>query len=145
MDFSIWKTCKMTVVEVSFGDCDPAGIVFYPNYFAWADRAFHDFLRPLGGHAALCAKLGALGIGLISADARFRRPVRDGDSLTLTCRISEWSDRSFTLEYVGSVDAEIAVKVKERRGVLCASDNGIFAAETTGFRLLVENVGQGRE
>ena len=31
-------------VGVSFGDCDPAGIVFYPNFFRWFDRCFHHFL-----------------------------------------------------------------------------------------------------
>jgi acyl-CoA thioesterase FadM len=33
--------------EVQFGDCDPAGIVFYPNYLAWFDAAFGRMLRAL--------------------------------------------------------------------------------------------------
>ncbi|HIL88646.1 MAG TPA: acyl-CoA thioesterase, partial [Deltaproteobacteria bacterium] len=25
-------------VRIGWGDCDPAQIVFYPNYFAWFDQ-----------------------------------------------------------------------------------------------------------
>ena len=28
-----------TRVEIQFGDCDPAGIVYYPNYFRFFDNA----------------------------------------------------------------------------------------------------------
>ncbi|BEU28074.1 hypothetical protein PBP221_82140 (plasmid) [Paraburkholderia sp. 22B1P] len=28
-------------IDVQFGDCDPAGIVFFPNYLRWVDAAFH--------------------------------------------------------------------------------------------------------
>lgn len=134
-----------TRVEVSFGDCDPAGIVFYPRFFAWADRAFHDTLRPMGGHAAICQQLNAVGIGLIAAEARFRRPVRDGDLLVIACRVIAWSERSLNLEYVGTVGDQMVVKMNETRGVFCLSENGIFASETIPFRRLVEEFDQGRE
>jgi len=29
----------VTRFTVEFGDCDPAQIVFYPNYFRWMDAA----------------------------------------------------------------------------------------------------------
>ena len=28
-----------TKLEIQFGDCDPAGIVYYPNYFRFCDNA----------------------------------------------------------------------------------------------------------
>ena len=28
------------LVQVDWGDCDPAGIVFYPNFYRWMDRGF---------------------------------------------------------------------------------------------------------
>jgi 4-hydroxybenzoyl-CoA thioesterase len=37
-----------TDVTVSFGHCDPAEIVFYPNFFRWFDAAFHSFLESSG-------------------------------------------------------------------------------------------------
>ena len=35
-------------VEVMFGDCDPAGIVFFPNYSKWMDGASLNFFRQCG-------------------------------------------------------------------------------------------------
>lgn len=32
------KGCVHPVL-VGFGDCDPAGIVYYPNFFRWFDEA----------------------------------------------------------------------------------------------------------
>ncbi len=39
---------KTTVyeVKVQFGDCDPAGIVFFPNFSKWMDAAsLHFFME----------------------------------------------------------------------------------------------------
>ena len=33
---------------VEFGDCDPAGIVFYPNFLRWMDAAALHFFRAAG-------------------------------------------------------------------------------------------------
>jgi 4-hydroxybenzoyl-CoA thioesterase len=34
--------------SVEFGDCDPAQIVFNPNYFRWMDAASLRFFRACG-------------------------------------------------------------------------------------------------
>lgn len=50
---------------ISFGDCDPAGIVFYPNFFGLFDRTFHAWLMAHGGHVAICEAIGAKGLRAI--------------------------------------------------------------------------------
>jgi len=37
-----------TTVTVQFGDCDPAGIVFYPNFQRWMDAASLSFFMQCG-------------------------------------------------------------------------------------------------
>ena len=37
-----------TLFGVEWGDCDEAGIVYYPRYFYWMDCAFHRFLLARG-------------------------------------------------------------------------------------------------
>ena len=37
-----------TSFMVEWGDCDDAGIVFYPNYFYWLDSTFQRWLRAKG-------------------------------------------------------------------------------------------------
>jgi len=64
-----------STVNVSFGDCDPAGIVFYPRFFAWFDATFHGFLKDLNlPHARVCKKLEITGIGIIETGAEFTSP-----------------------------------------------------------------------
>jgi 4-hydroxybenzoyl-CoA thioesterase len=35
-------------VQVQFGDCDPAQIAFFPNYFRWCDAATLHFFTSGG-------------------------------------------------------------------------------------------------
>jgi 4-hydroxybenzoyl-CoA thioesterase len=130
----------MTVLtkNISFGDCDPAGIVFYPNMFRWMDAAFHDLLRPYGGHTAICAQFDAVGLGLAEASARFRQPMRDGDQLELRVEISEWSRRSLTLMYEGTVAGATTFSGREVRCLFVSAEKGIVAADLAPLRALLE-------
>ena len=37
--------------QVHWGDCDPAGIIFYPTYFLWFDAASWNMFAEVGYHA----------------------------------------------------------------------------------------------
>ncbi|MGS4919383.1 4-hydroxybenzoyl-CoA thioesterase [Mameliella alba] len=121
-------------VQVVFGDCDPAAIVFYPNIFRWMDGAFHHMLRPLGGHQYICDALGIVGIGLVEVGARFRSPIRDGDTLLVEGHVSEWARRTLTLSYTGRVGDNLAFEGTEVRCLFTRGENGIVAGDTTDFR-----------
>ena len=45
-----WAMNKTIVYEaaVHFGDCDPAGIVFFPNFSRWMDAASLHFFMQCG-------------------------------------------------------------------------------------------------
>lgn len=113
---------------VSFGDCDPAGIVFYPRFYAWFDRAFHTLLARSGGHAALCSRLGAKGIGLIEASARFRRPLQDGDRIRIDFTVTEWGAKTMSLSYQVWKDDLLCATGTEVRGLFKETDTGMIAA-----------------
>tara|TARA_B110000003_G_scaffold24218_1_gene23171 strand:+ start:4358 stop:4750 length:393 start_codon:yes stop_codon:yes gene_type:complete len=116
--------------KVSFGDCDPAGIVFYPNIFRWMDAAFHHHLRQFGGHAHICKDLGALGIGAMNATSNFRSPLRDGDELDIHVSITGTQNKSIELTYIGRVGERLAFEGFETRAVFVNSERGISAANT---------------
>jgi len=130
-------TVHHCVYSVSFGDCDPAGIAYYPNIFRWVDTTFHDWLRQFGGHAALCTQLGAAGLGLMDATARFRSPLHDGDSLTVTMTALSWSKRSLTLRYAGRVGDRLAIEATETRGIFMPVDGRLTAGTTDALQTLV--------
>jgi len=126
-------------VDVTFGDCDPAGIVFYPNYFRWMDATFHRLLQDkAGGHAALCRKLGAVGIGLMDAGLNFRVPVRPGQRLQFRLSRIDWGDRSLTLRYSADLEGRTALEGHEKRGIFVVQEGRMFASGTEPLRGLLE-------
>jgi 4-hydroxybenzoyl-CoA thioesterase len=126
------------LVSISFGDCDPAGIVFYPNVLRWSDAAFHHLLRRHGGHDHICRSLQAVGIGVAESGARFLSPLRDGDALTITTQITDWGRKTFTLVHSGRVGARDAFEVKEIRCLFKAKESVIVAAEVGALRALLD-------
>ncbi|MEM9393419.1 MAG: acyl-CoA thioesterase [Pseudomonadota bacterium] len=121
--------------RVSFGDCDPAGIVFYPNIFAWLDRTFHLFLdKHGGGHAALCERLGARGIGLTEAQCRFRAPVPEGSDFTVEVSNISWEERVVRLTYTGRVREDVAFEGTETRAVFVFRDGRLRMGNIVDLR-----------
>jgi 4-hydroxybenzoyl-CoA thioesterase len=131
--------------SITFGDCDPAGIVFYPNYFAWFDRTFHDWLRKFGGHAAICNALSALGLGLMDVNAKFKSPSRDGDTLDIQLSIEAWERKGLRLTYEGQIAGRTAVVGQEMRGLFKTTPTGMIAADMQELRVYLESHGYAEE
>lgn len=126
-------------VRISFGDCDPAGIVFYPNYFRWMDATFHGWLQAVaGGHGALCRQLGARGLGLMDARLSFRAPATEGQRLLYRIEGIDWSARSFAVRYSATEGARLVLEGTEVRGVFADRDGRMTAAEVAPLRALLE-------
>lgn len=116
-------------VPISFGHCDPAGIVFYPNYYRWFDRCYHTFLHEkAGGHRSICEKLGAKGTGLIDTGAKFPSPATEGDVLRLEMTLAEWGSRTLRVEYIGHVSDRRVVEGFELRGLFIVGEDGRMRA-----------------
>ncbi|MEM7568341.1 MAG: acyl-CoA thioesterase [Pseudomonadota bacterium] len=121
--------------DVSFGDCDPAGIVFYPHMFAWLDRTFHGYLKAAGGgHAAVCEALNAKGTGLISADCQFRRPVTDGDDLVVDITAIDWHERTYKVAYEGRVKGAVAFEGTETRALFVEKEGRMTAGDVSPLK-----------
>lgn len=103
-------------IRVGWGDCDPLGIVYYPNYFSWFDDGTHGLLGRAGfDQRAIIERFGVLGTPLVDAGARFRLPSSYGDVLRLETRIETWSAKSFRLAHRLSKDGATAVEGWEIR------------------------------
>lgn len=109
---------------VEFGDCDPAGIVFYANYFSWIDATFNRWLRENGlGQDAIAARWDAVGIGVIEANASFLAPLRPGDNLQMSITQVDWLDKTLRINYHGSANGKLTLKGFELRGLFKASSD----------------------
>lgn len=85
-------------VPVRFAHCDPAGIVFFPQYFVWFNGLVEDWVTDaLGiGYAEL---IGPRRVGLptVSLQSEFRAVARLGEALTLGLAVERLGTRSLAL------------------------------------------------
>ncbi len=131
-----------TRFQISFGDCDPAGIVFYPNFYRWFDATCHAWFRAAAGsHARLCEALGSVGVGLVDSGASFRSPATEGDVLEMALAVEAWNRKTLRLGYRGTVGERLVVEGFELRAVFVREDGRMRAGETGPLRTLLEQSG----
>jgi 4-hydroxybenzoyl-CoA thioesterase len=106
-----------TKVEVQFGDCDPAGIVYYPNYFRFFDTATAALISAaLGMNKRLWLdKFACAGIPMVDTGARFLAPNRFGDVIDIRSEITELGRSSFAVVHTVVRDGEIKIEAREKR------------------------------
>ena len=81
-----------TEIYVAFGDCDPAGIVYYPNFYRWFDVSTQRMGDSVGlDLQSMRREHGWLGMPLVEAHARFVRPASHGDTIRIDTRVVEWT------------------------------------------------------
>ena len=85
--------------HVDWGDCDAAGIVFYPTYFRWMDSVFHEMTSALGFDQRTLPDHGVMGTPLVDVGARFVSPASYGDQLDVTAEVTRMGTTGFTLNY----------------------------------------------
>ena len=89
-------------VTVDFGDCDPAGIVFFPNFFRWIDASSRHFFTDAGvpSWRELEKTTGVIGTPLVSTSADFKAPATYGEQIEVHTSIEEWKRKSFVMRHV---------------------------------------------
>ena len=103
-------------IRVEWGDCDSAGIVFYPNYFAWFDVCTASLFERAGlSYRAVLEDFGCVGIPAVDARARFGVPSSFGDELTVESWVSKWGRSSFTVTHRFLRGETVAVEGTETR------------------------------
>jgi 4-hydroxybenzoyl-CoA thioesterase len=103
-------------IEIQWGDCDPAGIVFFPNYFAWFDRStWHLFIRAGVPIEGLLRDKRCAAMPLTHAEADFSNPCRPGDILRLTSRIESIEARRINLVHEGRRGDLLILRGRETR------------------------------
>jgi 4-hydroxybenzoyl-CoA thioesterase len=104
-------------VEIEFGDCDPAGIVYYPNYFRMFDASTaHLFEVALGmKKIAWIKRFGILGIPVVDTGAKFIKPSRFGDVVTINSTVTGFKRSSFEVVHQLLNDGTLAIEGRETR------------------------------
>jgi 4-hydroxybenzoyl-CoA thioesterase len=89
-------------IEVMFGDCDPAGIVFFPNYSKWMDASSLNFFVSNGVPTwrDLYKARGIVGTPLLEINTKFMRPATYGERLQIHTSVIEWREKVFIHKHV---------------------------------------------
>jgi len=103
-------------IRIEWGDCDPAGIVYYPRYFAYFDNCTAALFEAAGlpKHEML-KSYGIVGIPMVDTRARFIAPSRFGDDVVVESSISEWRRSSFDVQHKLFKGDVLAVECFETR------------------------------
>jgi acyl-CoA thioesterase FadM len=85
---------------VEWGECDPARIIFFPNYFRWMEEGLSAMARAHG--VALQPRIGPdmiAGTPAVSIAARFMAPARLGDTVRHVVEVAEVRTRAFRITH----------------------------------------------
>ena len=105
-----------TTRKIEWGDCDSAGIVYYPNYFRWMDQAFHELALVEGfNQRRLSGEYGLLGTPLVGAGGDFTAPASYGEVMDIEVWFTKIGRSSCQLGYRLAVDGRTIVEGYEKR------------------------------
>jgi 4-hydroxybenzoyl-CoA thioesterase len=113
-------------VRVEWGDCDPARIVFYPNYYRWLDAATHNLLAMRFGELrAFYRQHNCHGFGLIDATCRFHAPSRHGDTIQIESVVVACHRKVIQLTHRMTREGHLLVNGKETRFWTIADEHDV--------------------
>ncbi len=103
--------------RIEFGDCDPAQIVFYPNYFKWMDIAALHFFNACGidSWRETKAERGIIGAPLLAASAKFVSSATYPEQIEVDTSMVEKRGKSFVLRHVIRRGDTVLVEGEETR------------------------------
>ena len=108
---------------IRFAHCDPAGIVFFVNFFEMISGIVEDWFREAVGLPFQAMHLERrLGFPVVSTGCEFYRPCHLGDTLTLELAIARLGRSSIEFEIRGKVGGD--EKFRARHKVAMVSLDG---------------------
>ena len=103
-------------LRIEWGQCDPAGIMFYPHYLLIFDSSTgwlfeRTGLKPL----AMRKKYNIVGMPIVEVRARFVMPCHFDDEVIVESEVSEWGRTSFTVRHRVLKEGKLVVDGFEKR------------------------------
>jgi 4-hydroxybenzoyl-CoA thioesterase len=112
-------------IRIEWGDCDPAGIVYFPRYFEYFDACTVALFEHAGFRKKeLLSTYQIAGIPVVDLKTRFMAPSTFGDDVTVESSITTWGNSSFVVQHRLMKGDVLAVECFETRvWVACKSDD----------------------
>jgi 4-hydroxybenzoyl-CoA thioesterase len=109
---------------VSWGDCDPAGIIYYPTYYRWMDAATWTMIAAAGFPPSRM-RAEHFSIPAVDSNCAFVSSPVFGDECEVRSKVTKWGRTSFTVshEFVLPADERLLARGTEVR-VWCRYESG---------------------
>ncbi len=103
--------------RIQWGECDPAGIVFYPRYFEMFDGSTTAMFSAATGLTKyqMFETYKFAGYPMVDTRARFLIPCRFGDDIIIETTMTEAKRSSFNITHHLKKDGALAVEAFETR------------------------------
>lgn len=112
-------------VKVEWGDCDPARIVFFPNFFRWFDASTDNHFGAAGlPKPELIRRFNVVGFPMVDTSAKFHIPAEHGDDLVIETAITRFGSSSFDVEHKLLRQGKLAVEGFEKRVLVSRTEDG---------------------
>jgi 4-hydroxybenzoyl-CoA thioesterase len=80
--------------------CDPAGIMFYPEFYIWFDQATERLFDANGlSYEYLRSKYNLVGLPLVESGAKYKNPCKHGEKVELRSCVEEWSGKTLLMRH----------------------------------------------
>ena len=104
-------------VAVHWSDVDPAGIAYYPRFFAWYDLGSEALFAAIGlPWPLLFPRYDLSGVPILESGSRFSSPVRFGDVMTLRSMVAWVKTKTFRMEHEITLGETLCARGFEVRG-----------------------------
>ena len=117
-------------IRIEWGDCDPIGIVWYPNYFGMFDSSTHYLFESVGlTRLELQRRHGIDGMPIVDTGAKFFIPSAADDDIELESEVVEWRRSSFRVAHRAYKGGTLALEGYEMR-VMVSKDGATGAIKS---------------
>jgi 4-hydroxybenzoyl-CoA thioesterase len=101
-------------VRIRFQHCDPAGIVFFPQYLVMTNALVEDwFNEGLQIDYAQMIAQRRVGLPIVKLDCEFSRPSQMGETITLSLNVTKVGRRSISIDILGQHGDETRFSAKQ--------------------------------
>lgn len=85
--------------KIMWGDLDPLGIVFYPNYYRWMDGCAHLFMESLGLPMQELFRKRHIIFALVETGCQYHSPGKYHDTIRITTSLAQLEEKTMLFRY----------------------------------------------
>ena len=123
-------------IRIHFGDCDPAGIVYHPQYYVILNQLMEDFMQEAAEVGFIEIRKYGVGFPVVGIRTDFSAPSRPGDVCVGRVWMEHLGASSMRFAFtITSLEGEMRLKCLETSVCVKSGPDGRFVKEPIPARV----------